>query len=79
MFSIMCFRVFFLGRTFFNFTMYTDSYAKKLCQSYGFDAGYRFAFKCLLATNPSLIVFSLTGLVVVSEAYQMRIYERPYY
>jgi len=44
--ALMFFRVFFVVRSIFNYSIYTDAYSKKLCKSYGFSAGVRFTFKC---------------------------------
>lgn len=38
MLSIMALRLFFIVRSYFNYSIYTDSYSKKLCQQYGFSA-----------------------------------------
>ena len=43
--AIMWFRLFFLIRSIFNYSIYTDAYSKKLCKSYGFTAGARFTLK----------------------------------
>lgn len=44
--AVMWFRVYFLVRSIFNYSIYTDAYSKKLCQTYGFSANVRFTFKC---------------------------------
>jgi hypothetical protein len=44
--ALMWFRIYFLIRSIFNYSIYTDAYSKKLCKSYGFTAGARFTLKC---------------------------------
>ena len=44
--AMMWFRIYFLVRSIFNYSIYTDAYSKKLCKSYGFTAGARFTLKC---------------------------------
>mmetsp|Transcript_16179 Transcript_16179/g.25062 ORF Transcript_16179/g.25062 Transcript_16179/m.25062 type:complete len:109 (-) Transcript_16179:1080-1406(-) len=44
--AFMWIRIFFLIRSIFNYSIYTDAYSKKLCKTYGFSAGVRFTFKC---------------------------------
>ena len=46
MIALMWFRIYFLIRSIFNYSIYTDAYSKKLCKSYGFTAGARFTLKC---------------------------------
>ena len=50
--AFMLTRFYFLVRTYVNYTVYTDAYSKKLCKSYGFDAGVRFTFKCMILESP---------------------------
>ena len=50
-------RVFFVIRAVFNYNLFTDLYSKKLCKSYGFTANVRFAYKCLLKSDPAMTVF----------------------
>lgn len=44
--AMMWFRLYFLIRSIFNYSIYTDAYSKKLCKTYGFTAGARFTLKC---------------------------------
>ena len=71
----MFLRIFFLIRAVFNYNMYTDVYAKKLCRSYGFTANVRFTFKSLLKTDPAMTVCTTMLLSVVVLAYCMRVFE----
>jgi hypothetical protein len=72
-------RVFFVVRAVFNYNLFTDLYSKKLCRSYGFTANLRFAYKCLLKSDPGLTVFMTLLSSVFFLAYQLRIFEMPYY
>ena len=75
----MFFRLFFVIRAVFNYNMYTDVFAKKLCRSYGFTANVRFTFKSLLKTDPTqtVTITMLSSVLVLS--YCMRIFEIQYY
>ena len=44
----MFIRVYFIVRAFFNYSIYTDTYAKKVAKNYGVSAGVRFTYKCYL-------------------------------
>lgn len=48
LFSLMFLRLFFLFRTVFNYSEYTDAYSKTICNKYGFTSNNRFALKCYL-------------------------------
>jgi hypothetical protein len=72
-------RVFFVVRAVFNYNLFTDLYSKKLCKSYGFTANLRFAYKCLLKSDPGLTVLMTLLFSVFFLAYQLRIFEEPYY
>ena len=50
--AFMFVRIAFVVRAVFNYNLYTDLYSKKLCKSYGFTANIRFAYKCLLKSDP---------------------------
>ena len=75
----MFLRIYFVVRAVFNYNMYMDSFAKKLCRSYGFTANVRFTFKALLLTDPARTVSVLMVGSVVILAYQLRIFEIQYY
>ena len=72
---LMFFRIFFVIRAVFNYNMYTDVFAKKLCRSYGFTANVRFTFKSLLKTDPAstVSVTMLSSVLVLS--YCLRVFE----
>ena len=65
----MFLRIYFVVRAVFNYNMYMDSYAKKLCRSYGFTANVRFTFKALLKTDPVWTVTVLFFGSVIILAY----------
>ncbi len=76
---VMFLRIFFVIRAIFNYNMYTDVFAKKLCRSYGFTANVRFTFKSLLKTDPARTVsVTMLGSVMVL-AYCLRVFEVQYY
>lgn len=79
MLSVMAFRLFYIFRSYFNYSEYTDPYSKKLCQQYGFNANLRFAFKAKMEKEPSKTVFFITTLMVIFYAYILRIFELPYF
>ena len=72
---LMFFRIFFVVRAVFNYNMYTDVYAKKLCRSYGFTANVRFTFKSLLKTDPTYTVSVTMFSSVLVLAYCLRVFE----
>lgn len=49
----MFIRVYLLWRCYFNYSSYTDAFARKLCDEYGFTAGVRFTFKCVFEMHPT--------------------------
>ena len=77
--SIMFLRIILLVRSLFNFTMYTDLYATKLCDSYGFTANARFTFKCFILRYPLITMIGIFVISVLTLAYILRIFEIPYY
>jgi hypothetical protein len=79
MLAVMAMRGFHILRTYFNFTIYTDPYSKKLCQQYGFNANLRFTFKALLLNSPEKVVSILFILFIALYAYLLRIFELPYF
>ena len=46
--ALMILRLFLILRVVFNYSVYTDTYTKKLCQQYGFKTDMMFAFKSRL-------------------------------
>jgi len=76
---VMFLRLYFVVRAVFNYNMYMDIFAKKLCRGYGFTANVRFTFKALLKTDPALTVSVLMLVSVLVLAYCMRVFEVQYY
>jgi len=76
--AFMWIRCLFILRASFNYTIFMDIYSKKLCKSYGFTANVRFAFKCLLTSNPGYTVGTVLFFSVLILAYLLRIFEMPY-
>jgi len=52
----MFIRVAFIVRAVFNYNLFTDLYSQKLCKSYSFTANLRFAYKCLIKSDPAATV-----------------------
>ena len=75
----MFLRLFFVMRAVFNYSMYTDVFAKKLCRSYGFTANVRFTYKSLLKTDPAKTVIVTMFASTLVLAYQLRVFEIEYY
>ena len=76
--AIMFFRLFFVIRMLFSYSMYTDAYSKKLCNSYGFSGGTRFVLKSMMLLEPGKSVVFLFVFSVLIFAYLIRIFELPY-
>mmetsp|Transcript_34676 Transcript_34676/g.53137 ORF Transcript_34676/g.53137 Transcript_34676/m.53137 type:complete len:115 (-) Transcript_34676:1586-1930(-) len=72
-------RILFIIRCALNYSNYTDAYSKKLCKSYGFASGIRFAFKCHFATHPETTIFSSVIATVLVTAFIIRMFELPYF
>lgn len=74
----MFLRLFFVIRSAFNYSVYTDALSKKVCKQYGFTAGIRFAIKCKLLIQPEQAVCIMFVSTVCLFAYLVRIFELPY-
>lgn len=77
--AFMFVRVYFLVRSFMNYSQYMDSYAKELCKSYGFQSDVIFTLKSQIVLNPEVTVLYLFFGTVVISAYIVRILEVPYF
>ena len=75
----MFLRVFFIARSVFNYSVYTDAYFKKLCREHGFNPGVRFTFKCYLASYPERTIMWLFFSTIALIAYIFRILEYPFF
>lgn len=76
--SLMFLRIYLLVKTAMSYSAYSGSYAKKLCQSYGFRVNMFFTLKSKLVVNPELTVLQIFFGTVVTHAYIVRILELPY-
>lgn len=76
--AFMFTRLFFLFRCRFNYSIYTDAYAKKLCREHGFYPGFRFIFKCNFSTAPEKTVVVLFVFTISVLSYMYRIFEVQY-
>lgn len=78
LFELMFLRLFFLIRTSFNYSIYTDPVSRKICKSYGFSSDLKFALKCKLLIEPERAVCVMFISTVCLFAYMIRIFELPY-
>lgn len=75
----MFLRVYFVARSIFNYSVYSDAYFKKMCREHGFNPGVRFTFKCYLATYPERTITFLFFSTLAIIAYIFRILEFPFF
>jgi len=68
-----------LARNFFNYSKYSDVFAKRLCDRYGFTANMRFCFKCYILKFPIRTVLFMLFFIIFLFSYIMRILERPFH
>ena len=68
-----------LIRNFFNYSIYSDVFAKRLCERYGFTAGMRFCFKCYIIKFPVITVLSTLTLSILVLSYLIWLTEGPFY
>lgn len=66
-------------RTLFNRSIFMDAIAKKMCNSYGFEAGVKFSLKSYLKIYPERTVMTIFFVTIFLSAYLIRIAELPYY
>jgi len=52
LFALMFFRLFYVSKAFFNYTIYKDGLSRKICKYHGIKPNAGFAFKCLLVNKP---------------------------
>ena len=76
--AFMFLRVFFLCRTVINFSIYTDAFSKKLCNSYGFISGVRFTVRCHMQQNPGRTIMFIFTVSVLVLAFLLRVFELPF-
>jgi hypothetical protein len=77
--SFMVLRFYFILRSIFNFSIYSDSFSKQLCRIYSLKPGVFFTMKCYLINHPETTVLSLLSFTVFVFSYVFRIYELPYF
>ena len=75
----MFLRLIILARNFFNYSKYSDVFAKRLCDWYGFTANMRFCFKCYIVNYPISTVLFLLFFIILLFSYIMRICEWPFH
>lgn len=54
--SFMFIRIYLIVKTAMSYSAFSSTYAKELCQSYGFDVSILFTLKSKLVTNPEITV-----------------------
>ena len=74
--AFMFFRLYFLVRTLFNFTIYSDLYSKRICTKYEFEANTHFYIKAIYSKRPGLIILIVLLITITYYSYVLRIFER---
>lgn len=77
--ALMHIRVIYIIKSLVNYSIYTDAYSLRLCQSYGFQGGARFYLKCLYNQYPLAINFTIFTIAVLVLSNLLRIFEIPFY
>lgn len=77
--AFMWVRLFFLVRTIYNYSIFSDAYAKQVCKSYGLETTISFQLSCHLSEYPNRTVLFLFFGTVLSSAYLVRIFEVPFF
>lgn len=75
----MWFRIYFLVRSCFNYSIYTDAYSKKLCKSYGINDDVKWTLKCYINKKPEKTVCCLFVCSTLILSYVLRIFEMPFF
>jgi len=73
----MFFRLIFLFKSLFNYSIYNDAYFKQLCRQYGFNPNTRFSVKCYMKLRPEKTIFTLLLSTILILSYLYRIFELP--
>ena len=76
--AFMFLRLYFLFRSYFNYSIYTDAYSKRLCKEYGLYPGFRFIFKSKFVTEPATMILTLFIITIFVISYVLRIFELRY-
>lgn len=74
----MFLRLYFLVRSSFNYSVYTDALSKIVCKQYGIEADLRFAIQSKILIDPMETVIIMFVGTVLLFAYLVRIFEMPY-
>lgn len=77
MLVFMFFRIYFVVRSFLNYTQFRDPYAKKLCKSYGFVNSILFTIKSNLMIQPEKTVALIFLMTLILFSYVIRVFEMP--
>lgn len=71
----MFFRIYFIFKCLFNYSIYNDAYSKKLCKEYGFYPGLSFMIKTKFVKNPNLMLVFLFILTVFIFSFTTYVFE----
>lgn len=73
--AFMFLRFYFVLKWFFDQSIYTDAFSKKLCNDYGFYPGFRFVLKSKFINSPEISILTLFITTVLILSYIFRIFE----
>ena len=76
--AFMWLRLFFLYRSIYNYSIFSDAFAKQVYNSYGLKETLGFQLSCHLSELPNKTVMVLFLSTVLASAYLVRIFEIPY-
>lgn len=77
--ALMWLRLIFIMRAWLNYSIFTDAYAKILQNAYGFESSLQFTLRCHLLVYPKQTVMTLYSTTILTAAYLIRIFEKPYF
>lgn len=77
--AFMFTRLYFFVRTAYNYSIFSDAFAKGVCKQYGLETTLVFKLRCFLSEYPNPTVLFFFFGTVLSSAYLVRIFEIEYY
>ena len=75
--AFMWLRILYLLKTVYNFSIYSDAYAKRLCALYGFENDIWFTIKTQFVVHPERSILFIFLAFTSMFAYIVRIFELP--
>lgn len=69
-------RLILIIRNHFNYSIYNDSNAKKVCAHYGFSGNMRFSLKAMLLKHPGWTAIIIMGSTILVLTFLLRVLER---